>query len=530
MRKRFNVSGTCFPEEHYMVNIDGRLKQIIAMIQQGEYFCINRARQFGKTTLLEGLFRTLKKTYTVFFLSFEGLDRSSYESSYDFNQNFCTLLLDSLDEDNQDSISEESINKLEKIADGTLRINFTGLNQLIRELCQSARRPVILLIDEVDNACNNQIFLDFLGTLRMKYLQRKRIATFQSVILTGVYDIKNLKLKIRPNEEHRYNSPWNIAAKFTVDMSFSTVEIKAMLLEYAADCNIEINAAEISQLIYDYTSGYPYLVSQICKLMDEVVSKNSEFPSLCSVWTQEGFLAAIKLLLKEQNTLFDDIIKKLSDHHKLKLLIQDILFVGNHYPYQADNETIQLGTMFGFLKDRDSSVAVANRIFEVRLYDYFLSEDMVGNAIYQAASANRNQFIVHGMLQMKLVMEKFFEYYTELYNPTDEAFVENQGRKLFLLFLKPIINGTGNYYIEAQTRDQKRTDIIVDYHGQQFIIELKLWHGKEYEERGKKQLFEYLNYYHKEQGYLLSFNFNKKKTIGIQELQYENKRILEVIV
>ncbi len=28
--------------------------------------------------------------------------------------------------------------------------------------------------------------------------------------LAGVYDIKNLKLKLRPESEHQYNSPWNI--------------------------------------------------------------------------------------------------------------------------------------------------------------------------------------------------------------------------------------------------------------------------------------------------------------------------------
>ena len=42
--------------------------------------------------------------------------------------------------------------------------------------------------------------------------------TFHSVILAGVYDIKNLKLKMRPEETHQYNSPWNIAAKFDVSM------------------------------------------------------------------------------------------------------------------------------------------------------------------------------------------------------------------------------------------------------------------------------------------------------------------------
>ena len=45
--------------------------------------------------------------------------------------------------------------------------------------------------------------------------------TFQSVILAGVTDIKNLKRRLQPNEEHKFNSPWNIAADFNVDMSLS---------------------------------------------------------------------------------------------------------------------------------------------------------------------------------------------------------------------------------------------------------------------------------------------------------------------
>lgn len=82
-------------------------------------------------------------------------------------------------------------------------------------------------------------------------------------------------------------------------------------------------------------------------------------------------------------------------------------------------------------------------------------------------SSDRNQFIVSGMLQMPLVMQKFYEYYEEIYSEKDQKFIKENGRKLFL---KPIINGTGNYYIEAGTRDNKRTDIIIDYKGK-YIIE-----------------------------------------------------------
>lgn len=58
--------------------------------------------------------------------------------------------------------------------------------------------------------------------LRNKYLGREvgKDFTFKSVILAGVYDVKSLKLKIRNKEEAKYNSPWNIAVDFNVDMSF----------------------------------------------------------------------------------------------------------------------------------------------------------------------------------------------------------------------------------------------------------------------------------------------------------------------
>ena len=129
-----------------------------------------------------------------------------------------------------------------------------------------------------------------------------------------------------------------------------------------------------------------------------------------------------------------------------------------------------------------------------------------------------------------MTLEKFVEYFTDIYGDNDEKFVEAYGRKFFLLYLKPIINGTGNYYLEAQTRDASRTDVIVDFLGQQYVVELKIWRGNEYNERGERQLAEYLDYYHLNQGYLLSFNFNKKKEVGLKKLLIGDKTIVEAVV
>ena len=59
---------------------------------------------------------------------------------------------------------------------------------------------------------------------------------------------------------------------------------------------------------------------------------------------------------------------------------------------------------------------------------------------------------------------------------------------------------------------------------------MKIWRGEEYNRRGEEQLFDYLDYYHLDRGYLLSFNFNNRKQAGVKEIRYKGKTILEVVV
>ncbi len=78
--RRFNTTGTCYAEEHYMVNIDERVQQIKKMVDRGDYFCINRGRQYGKTTTLRFLKKALLLDYMVFSISFEGTDDVSFRA------------------------------------------------------------------------------------------------------------------------------------------------------------------------------------------------------------------------------------------------------------------------------------------------------------------------------------------------------------------------------------------------------------------------------------------------------------------
>jgi hypothetical protein len=273
------------------------------------------------------------------------------------------------------------------------------------------------MIDEVDKSSDNQIFLSFLGLLRTKYLdQQKGIdTTFASVILAGVYDIKNLKLKLHPDSEPKYNSPWNIAVDFDVDMSFSTSEIISMLDEYEREHNTGMDKLAIANEIYKYTTGYPYLVSLICKYLDEKMQDKIEADS---IWTPYGVNMAVKEILKNNNTLFDDMIKNLENNPEFKELVKDILLSGRQISYVASNPSISLGSMFGIIDKKDGICCISNTIFETYIYNHLIIEQELNNTVFSEA---RNQFITdNGQLDMNLIMQKFKQLMTTEYRESDE--------------------------------------------------------------------------------------------------------------
>ncbi len=207
-----------------MVNLSERLGQVKEMVDAGQYFTINRARQYGKTTMLKELAKVLKEDYVVASLDFQKMSYANFETEQAFVMAFAGELMDSVV-----NLPEETERKLDAFAEGnTGNLTLLALFRVINKWCSVSEKGVVLMIDEADSATNDQVFLDFLAQLRGCYIGRDSKPTFQSVILTGMYDVRNIKRKIRTEEEHKTNSPWNIAADFLVDMSFSADDIAGM--------------------------------------------------------------------------------------------------------------------------------------------------------------------------------------------------------------------------------------------------------------------------------------------------------------
>ena len=495
MRKRFNITGSCNPERHYMVDTEKRFKAVEGLIDGGAYFTINRARQFGKTTMLQMIRRKLSDKYLIIKTSFEGLGDESFKSIPEFVNTFCSLMTNFLQ-----NIGEEQ--NVWKFFDHKDLTSFEELSKVITCFCESSPKPVVLLIDEVDKSSDNQMFLNFIGMLRNKYLERNEGLgnTFHSVVLAGVYDIKNLKLKLRPDAEKKYNSPWNIAADFNVDMTFHPEEIAQMLNDYENDVHTGMDIKAISEEIYKYTTGYPFLVSYICKKIDEEFDQE---------WTSESIVKAVKVLVQGNSTLMDDLSKNLENNPEFREFMYSVSVNSVSYSFSLLNPMVNMGNMFSYIRDKNGRVVIHNLIFEEALFLYFtLDYTIKNNAKLSPFQLN---YVRNGKLNMEHVVTRFADLMHQEYRKNDEEFLERQGRLVFLSFLKPIINGIGFYYVEPQTRDNRRMDLVVTYDKQEFIVELKIWHGDKYEELGRDQLSEYLAIRGMDEGYLVTFDFSKNK-------------------
>ena len=504
MKRRFNVKGVCIPTKHYMVDVSDRLEKLKVLVDAAKYLVINRGHQYGKTTTLVAFVNYLADEYPVISLNFQGLGEEIFSSEAKFCQAFLTKVATCL--------------KRLNLATGWLNAQvetFFELSQHLTAMC--ANQKFILIIDETDVASNYQVFLDFLGILRDKYQLRAlgQDFTFHSVILAGVYDLKKLNCG---------GSPWNIAWDFTERMAFSALDIASMLSDYEADQQTGMNLAEIAAEIYAYTSGYPFLVCRICEYLDEELGKN---------WTTANVGKAVKLIIGETrpNTLFDDLFQNVRNYPELADFLYGVLMTGKSYKFSQQNEVMAHALRYAFVRNVDHQLRLHNRIFEIIMADYFISKERLAEdkAVYNRLEID---VFADGKFNIERFFEKFSDHYQLHYSQRSETFVEREAVFLFLFFLQPYLDEKGSYYLESKPNLAvgKRMGVVIVYDQQEFIIELKCWHGELYQQDAYRLLTDYVKQRDANAGYLLTFDFRQQKEVKQEWISVHGTSILEVQV
>lgn len=517
----FKIGGACTKSFNYTIDINYRLKEIKEeYVDKGEYFIINRSHQIGKTTTLRALMRYLKSDYFIFYIDFQSISNDKYNDNDVFMNEFLSKFMLSYKKynDNPDMNLIEPIIQLQKC---NKKYRFDDFFDSINDICKKSSKPLVLIIDEFDTIIKNTSMTnDFLSISRSHYQDRDITPTFHSVILSGVRDIDHIRSMIHKKEEFTdLYSHWNIYKKFSMNMLFSVEQIESMLEEYERDNKTGMNIKSIAQYIHDYTKGHPFLVSAICKIIDEELSKSTVFKDGKQIWSIEGVSESVTFIINNKIPFFVNIIEKLNEFPKMREILKIIVF--KNYKKNQRNvyeECLDIGEMFGLINTENGNVVISNHMIEMIIIYYFIDKDT--NSVIQ----DRSPFFKDGALDMETVLNEFISYYEINYGNKKDSFIEEKGIQIFITFLRPIISSEGNFYIEEKVSDGKSVDLIVDYHGIRHLIELK------FIEDGSHHLIGYLNKYNLETGFIIIYNSNKKNQSNLVRFEQRGKTIIKVIL
>jgi hypothetical protein len=411
MPKKFNITGLCLPARHYMADISEKLAQVLALVEEGEYFAISRPRQYGKTTMLYSIDYALRQRqgFLVLNISFEGIGDKVFEDEAIFAPAFVRQLAKYM------QLSSKGLSEwLIEAAPQTDTLE--KLSYLVSDLVSKAENKVVLLIDEVDKSSNNQLFISFLAMLRNKFLERELFPTFHSVVLASVHDVKTLKAKLRADEEAKQNSPWNIAVEFKVTMSLLPHEIVPMLEDYAQERGVALDAPALAERLYYYTSGYPFLVSALCKIVDEELQPVRADKN----WSIADIDEAARRLIHatRSNTNFDSLIKNLENHTQLYDLVYSILLEGKTIPYNIHHPEIGLGVLFGILRNGEG-LNIHNRIYAEVIYNYMSVKALTELERAEDYMLQARYLRPGNALDMEMVLRSFQQYMRQEHSAKD---------------------------------------------------------------------------------------------------------------
>lgn len=106
----------------------------------------------------------MKNDYRVIFLDFQGISTEEFKNEFTFTKAFMRLFTETFRRGEADQNKTDVVAKC--MGESSL-YTMGEMFQALSRICNAAIKPIVMMIDEVDSASNNQVFIDFLSQLRM---------------------------------------------------------------------------------------------------------------------------------------------------------------------------------------------------------------------------------------------------------------------------------------------------------------------------------------------------------------------------
>ena len=256
----FNTAGPVRPDDHYAIPPLDRVDvdELLALIRTGQYFVLHAPRQTGKTSALIAL-RDLLNSGEVGNFRCVNVNVEVGQVARDDTARGIRAVLSNLAEsalllgdDYPDGVWPDVLAKAGPE---------NALKVLLARWCVANPVPLVLLVDEIDSLVGDTL-LSVLRQLRAGYEQRPESFP-QSVVLCGVRDIRDYRIRSSAGEVIAGGSPFNVAAKSLRMGDFTEAETRALMAQHTEETGQCFSAAA-QEAVWTQTRGQPWLVNALC--------------------------------------------------------------------------------------------------------------------------------------------------------------------------------------------------------------------------------------------------------------------------
>ena len=347
----FNTEGPVRPDDHYGIPPLDRMDvdELLALIRAKRYFVLHAPRQTGKTSALIAL-RDLLNSGAVGDFRCVNVNVEVGQVARDDTARGMRAILSNLSESalllGDDYLDDVWPDVLMKAGPEN------ALKTLLARWCVANPTPLVLLVDEIDSLVGDTL-LSVLRQLRAGYEHRPG-GFPQSVVLCGVRDIRDYRIRSSTGEVIAGGSPFNVAAKSLRMGDFTEAETRALMAQHTEETGQRFSEAAVDS-VWTQTCGQPWLVNALCA---GACFDNKAGRDRSRAIEVDDVYAAREELILARRTHLDQLTHKLEEE-RVRRVVEPMLSGGEARHHVRDLEYLRdLG-----LLAPDSPPRIANPIY-----------------------------------------------------------------------------------------------------------------------------------------------------------------------
>ncbi|MCP4134944.1 MAG: ATP-binding protein [bacterium] len=476
-KRYFNTSGPNNPDEHYTLQRENLIEKGLTLANGNRYFTIWAPRQTGKSTYFRILAESLKKQdHKVCQVNLENYQDASLESLFNY------LL--------------REIKEYWGIA-----LKSASFADFQNDIASIKKGKCVLIIDEIEGL-NPELFNRFLHTIRNLYHSRDNHC-LKSVILVGVSNIVGI---ISDNA-----SPFNIADNLEIPY-FSREETLELLHMHEEETG-QLLDDDVKNKLSEITANQPGLVNGFANRLV------TEYPETNPIQYKQYLETENWYLTKAIDKNISNIINKAKQYRSF---VEKLLFSDEPVQFRINDEKTRFLYSQGVITyDEDDNIIFNVPLYKKALIDaftptlngessYFFRSLEFENFFHDDNSLNFDNLIIDFKEYIKLRSFRYFREKDEdgKYQQIKEAALVYTFETYINLFLRKIKAKT---YREAHV-GLGISDLIINYEGNEYVVEAKIFRDSFQFRKGKKQLAHYCKSVNITKGIYLVFLANTIKT------------------